>query len=179
MEKILLILGSVLIIIVFVYISYYNKLTRARNSVLEAESGIDISLLKRFDLITDLVEVVKAYSKYETDLLVNIVEIRNEIKTNPDHANEQINSIVEKLNVTIESYPDLKASEQYLNLQKNMANVEEHLQASRRFYNNNVTIFNNMVDQFPSSLIAGMHKFTRMSLFTTDIENLVKPNVQY
>lgn len=170
---------TIIFLIVVFYISTYNKLTRAKNSVLESKSGIDIALLKRFDLITDLVETVKGYTKHEKELLEDLTKIRSQVQTSPSAANESMNTLVDKLNVTIESYPDLKASEQFLNLQKNMSNVEEHLQASRRLFNNNVTSFNNMTEQFPSSIIAKMHKFTKFTLFETDPSNLVKPTVEF
>lgn len=173
-----IIIGVIVVIIVLYYVASYNKLTRAKNAVLEANSGIDIALLKRFDLISDLVEVVKGYSKHEKELMIELTKIRSQVETTPLRANRNMDKLVEKLNVTIESYPDLKASEQYLNLQKNMANVEEHLQASRRLYNNNVTVYNNMTEQFPSSVIAKNHKFKKFTLFETDLENLRKPKVE-
>ncbi|NLC34083.1 MAG: LemA family protein, partial [Erysipelothrix sp.] len=135
--EIVMLLIAVLIVILIMYVSMYNKLVKSRNSVLEAKSGIDISLLKRFDLITDLVEVVKGYTKYESETLNKLISLRNNNNSEFNETNESLNEITNSLNVVIEKYPDLKASEQFLNLQKNMANVEEHLQASRRFYNNN------------------------------------------
>lgn len=179
METGIMILLGVLAILIIYYTSTYNKLTKAKNSVLEANSGIDIALLKRFDLITDLVEVVKGYSKHEVEILKSLTEIRSNIHKNPDVANGMLNDVVNKINMTIEAYPDLKASEQYLNLQKNMTNVEEHLQAARRLYNANVTAYNNLTEQFPSSFIANIHKFERENLFKTDVTNLEKPIVEF
>lgn len=179
MDTWLIVVLVILGLLLLYYISTYNKLTRAKNSVLEANSGIDVALLKRFDLISDLVEVVKGYTKHEEKLLVDLTEIRSSIASNPDKANGQLNELVTQLNMTIESYPALKASEQFLNLQKNMTNVEEHLQASRRLYNANVTSYNNLTEQFPSSFVAGIHKFERQSLFETDVTNLEKPNIEF
>ncbi|NLY62821.1 MAG: LemA family protein [Erysipelothrix sp.] len=169
----------ILAILALIVISTYNKLVRTKNSVEEAHSGIDISLLKRHDLITDLVQVVKGYTKHESQILEELVSIRSELSSNPDLANDHMNSIINRLNITIEAYPDLKASDQFLNLQKNIANVEEHLQASRRFYNNNVTNYNNLIEGFPSNIVANMFNYQPKELFKTDVENLVKPTVEY
>ncbi len=179
MEKVLVIIGILLLVLVVYYISVYNKLTRAKNNVLEGKSGIDIALLKRYDLITDLVEVVKGYANYEEEALLTITSLRSDVSKNPVEASRQLNNFISNLNVTIEAYPNLMASEQYLNLQKNMSNVEEHLQAARRLYNNNVTNFNNITEQFPSNIIAKNHKFDQFSLFETDVVNLVKPTVSF
>ncbi len=179
MEPWLIVVLVIVALLVIYYVSTYNKLTKAKNSVLEAHSGIDIALLKRFDLISDLVEVVKGYSKHEASLLTDLTEARASLNNNPDKANGMLNSIVGELSVTVEAYPDLKASGQYLNLQKNLSNVEEHLQASRRLYNSNVTAYNNMTEQFPSSIVANAHKFEKKSLFETDVTNLEKPNVTF
>lgn len=179
MDTWLIIVLVLIALLVLYYIGTYNKLTRAKNSVLEANSGIDVALLKRFDLITDLVEVVKGYTKHEEKVLSDLAKIRSSIGTNPDEANGMLNSVVASLNMTIEAYPDLKASDQYLHLQKSMTNVEEHLQASRRLYNANVTAYNNLTEQFPSSFVANLHKFERQSLFETEVTNLEKPTVSF
>lgn len=179
MDRIITIIVAFITIGLVYYIMTYNKLTKAKNSVLEAKSGIDIALLKRFDLITDLVEVTKGYSKYEENVLTKLVQLRNQVENNPEFANDGLNGIIKNLNMTIEAYPDLQASAQYLNLQKILTNVEEHLQAARRLYNSNVTAYNNSCEQFPSSLVASNHKFERLSLFETEITNLVKPIVKY
>lgn len=179
MDKIIIGILIILVILVVIVISIYNKLIKGKNAIAEAYSGIDISLLKRHDLITDLVAVVQGYTKHESSTLEELIAIRSEISNNPDLANEHLNAIVNKLNVTIEAYPDLKASEQFLNLQKNIANVEEHLQASRRFYNNNVTNYNNIIQGFPSNIIANIFNFKSEELFKTDVENLLKPTVSF
>lgn len=179
MDTLLIIIIGALALVLIYYISTYNKLTRSKNSVLESHSGIDVALLKRFDLITDLVEVVKGYTKHEKELLVDLAKVRANISKNSDEANGLLNDVVVELNMTVEAYPDLKASEQYLNLQKNLANVEEHLQAARRLYNSNVTAYNNLTEQFPSSFVANIHNFDHQKLFETEITNLQKPNIEF
>ncbi|NLC55002.1 MAG: LemA family protein [Erysipelothrix sp.] len=179
MREIVIGLVSVLVLILIYYVVVYNKLQRLLNNAEEASSGIDIALNKRFDLITNLVEVVKGYSKHESEVFREIAAIRNNLVSARDIANEQMEVAVGKLSVVVESYPQLKASEQYLNLQKNMTNVEEHLQASRRLYNRSVTELNNVIRQFPTSFIAKNHAINSKDLFATSGDYSSKPELNF
>lgn len=178
METMLIIIGIILAIILIFYVTTYNKFIRLENAVAEANSGIDIALLKRFDLISNLVETVRGYSKYESELLENITLIRSNINTHPEIADALIDKVKTSINMTVEAYPTLKASDQYLNLQKNLSNVEEHLQASRRLFNMNVKNYNNLVQTFPSSFIANVHNFEVFESFSTD-QDLSKVNINF
>ena len=160
---ILIIIAIILVII----LSTYNKLVKAQNRVKQAESGIDIYLNERFDLIPNLVECVKAYSKHEENIFVEITNLRttymNQTKNLENGAN--LNNKMNELIAVAENYPELKASEQYLNLQKNLTKIESQLQAARRIYNAEVTTYNDKITLVPSNIVAKMFGFQEEKLF--------------
>ena len=174
-----MIIGIFIGIIILIVFSMYNTLVKMRNKVKQAESGIDVYLNQRFDLIPNLVECVKGYSKHEKDVFENIVKLRTEYmnnkKTNLKQA-EKINNNMNQIIAVAENYPELKASEQYLNLQKNLSKIESQLQAARRIYNNEVTKYNTKIATVPSNIIASLFGFKEASLFT--IEEYKKENIQ-
>ena len=170
----------ILIIVVVVLIcvlTIYNNLIRARNKVRNAESGIDVYLNQRFDLIPNLVECVKAYSKHEENIFTEIAELRaSYMNQKKDIKNaENLNNKLNQLIAVAEDYPDLKASEQYLNLQKTLTKLESQLQAARRIYNLEVTNYNNQISVIPSNIIAIIFGFKEAKLF--EIEDYKKENV--
>lgn len=165
-----------LLIVIAYYMAVYNKLIKLRNGAKEAEAGIDIALLKRYDLISNLVETVKGYTKHESEVLDKLVKARLNLKGDKELADNQMDEVLTSINMSIEAYPDLKASEQFLNLQKNLSNVEEHLQASRRLFNANVRVYNDTIEQFPSSIIAKNHNFTLLNMFEVN-KDLSKPEL--
>ena len=172
-------IGTVILLILAVIITMlYNMVIRARLKMDESGSTIDILLNKRFDLITNLVEVVKGYTKYEEDVLSKVVELRNtcHVKPNKNKYNEGLNEAETKLLAVAESYPELKADSLYLELMKQMSDVEEQLQAARRFYNANVTNYNNRVTTFPSALVAKAMKAKTRKYFAAEED--VKANVK-
>lgn len=171
-------IGLIVLILVSVFlIVLYNGMIKARIKVQESGSTIDILLNKRFDLISNLVEVVKGYSKHEQDVLNKVVELRNtKKKVNKNAYNNELNNAENQLMVIAEAYPDLKADTLYLELMKQMSDIEEQLQAARRFYNANVSDYNNKVETFPSSIMAKMMKAKRRAYFAADEE--AKGNVQ-
>lgn len=168
----------VLLIIAVVLTMLYNQVIRAKLKMDESGSTIDILLNKRFDLITNLVEVVKGYTKYEEDVLAKIVELRNtcHVKPNKNKYNEGLNEAEAKLLAVVESYPELKADSLYLELMKQMSDVEEQLQAARRFYNSNVTNYNNRVTTFPTMPMAKVMKAKTRKYFAAEAD--VKENVK-
>ncbi|MBQ3145921.1 MAG: LemA family protein [Clostridia bacterium] len=174
-----MIIGIVIGIIILIVFSMYNTLVKMRNKVKQAESGIDVYLNQRFDLIPNLVECVKGYSKHEKDIFEKIVKLRTEYmnnkKTNLQQA-EKLNNNMNKIIAVAENYPELKASEQYLNLQKNLSKIESQLQAARRIYNNEVTRYNTKIATVPSNIIAGVFGFKEANLFT--IEEYKKENIE-
>ena len=154
----------------------YNKLIKLKNKVNQSQSGIDVYLNQRFDLIPNLVECVKAYSKHESEIFENIANLRtiyNENK-NLDNASK-LNNTLNKLLAIAEAYPDLKASEQFLNLQHNLVKIESQLQAARRIYNNDVTNYNTKIQSVPSNIIASLFGFKAAELF--QIEEYKKENI--
>jgi len=135
----------------------------------EADSGIDVALTKRYDTLTKMIDVVKAYSKHETELFTNVIKLRMgmsfEEKT---EANQSMDKLMEKINVAVEAYPDLRSNENYLKLKDAIVDAEEHLQAARRLYNSNVSMFNQAIAVFPSSIIANKQNHTPKNFFEAE-----------
>lgn len=170
----ILIITAIILITILVL---YNNLVKARNLVKQAESGIDVYLNQRFDLIPNLVECVKAYSKHEKEIFTEIANLRSSYMKQPkDIKNaENLNNKMNQLIAVAENYPELKASEQYLNLQRNLTKLESQLQAARRIYNSEVTNYNNKISVIPSNLIAGLFGFKEAKLF--EIEEYKRENI--
>lgn len=174
-----MVIAIIVVIIIVIVFSMYNTLVKMRNKVKQAESGIDVYLNQRFDLIPNLVECVKGYSKHEKDIFENVVKLRTEYMNNKKidlKQAEKLNNNMNKIIAVAENYPELKASEQYLNLQKNLSKIESQLQAARRIYNNEVTKYNTKIATVPSNIIAGIFGFKEVSLFT--IEEYKKENIK-
>lgn len=153
----------------------YNGLTKSKNRVEEAFSTMDIYLKKRWDLIPNLVEIVKGYSAYEKNTLEKIVTLRagsfdkmnKEDKVNTDYKiSEQVKNVI----AVSEQYPELKANEAFKNLSKELSEVEDEIANARKYYNGTVRIMNNKVTMFPSNIIAKTMGFKEMKMFETDIE---------
>lgn len=165
------------IIILLIILLIYNSLIKARNKVKQAKSGIEVYLNQRFDLIPNLVECVKQYSKYEKEVLTEITELRSAYlkdSTNIKNA-EKINNKMNEIIALAEDFPELKASKQYLNLQRNLTKIESQLQAARRIYNLEVTNYNNKIETVPSNIVAKLFKFKNAELF--QIEEYKRENV--
>jgi len=154
-----IVIGALILIVVFWYIGTMNKLRQLELKVQEAESGIDVALTKRFDMLTKMLETAKGYAKHEAETLEKVVKWRSGI---PESATlkekeeffSQMNQVAQGINVVVEKYPDLKANTVFLELQSAVANSEEHLQAARRLFNANVTHINHIIVTFPQSIVA-------------------------
>ena len=171
-----LIILMILAIVLFIILIKYNEIIAQKNKVKQAKSGIDIYLNQRFDLIPNLVECVKVYSKHEKDLIENITKTRSEYIVNKSlRKAEKLNNNMNKLVAVAENYPELKASEQYLNLQKNLTKIESQLQAARRIYNSEVTKYNTIILKVPTNIIAHMFNFKEEELF--EIEEFKRENI--
>lgn len=169
MKFIILTIVVIILIIVISIISISNKLNKAVVKIDEASSGIDVALTKRYDVLTKMIEVVKSYAKHEKETLFEVINLRKNMSINEKNAeNKKMNENFSKINVVAESYPELKSSENYKTLQQSIAEVEEHLQASRRLYNSNVSIYNQMLVSFPSSIIAKNKGMTKKDFFEAD-----------
>ena len=163
---ILIIIGIILLIIICNYINTLNSLKKLSLKVDEALSGIDVALSKRYNVLSKMVETVKGYTKHEKEVLFKTIEMRSnmnlsELKNAKNEMDENINQI----NMIIEKYPDLKANENFLALQKAIIDAEEHLQAARRLYNSNTSLYNEKVITFPSLIVANIHHFKQIEYF--------------
>lgn len=173
----MIVLIVVIAIIVLIIIGKYNKLVRQKNAVKQAQSGIDVYLNQRFDLIPNLVECVKGYAKHEQQVLEKITQLRAEYSKSKNLKEaEKLNNGINQVIAVAEQYPELKASEQFLNLQKSLSKMESQLQAARRIYNNEVTLYNTTINTVPTNVIAKIFNFKEAELFT--IEDYKKENIQ-
>ena len=166
--------GGALVIIVLFFWTTYNRLIILRNRVKEAWSSIDILLKRRYDLIPNLVETVKGYAKHESGTLEAVVAARTAAMANqgsPEDLSKSENVLsgtLKSIFALSENYPDLKANANFLELQRELADTENKIQASRRFYNNNVLALNTKVEMFPSNIIANMFNFVKAAFFELD-----------
>lgn len=154
--NLLIIMILIVAITIFIwYVSNYNRIKRADVKINESISGIDVALTKRYDVLTKMIEVVKGYSKHEKETLFEIIELRKNMNINElNKVNVSMNESFDKINVIVEDYPELKANENYMMLQKAIVDVEEHLQAARRIYNASVLKYNQLILSFPTNIIA-------------------------
>lgn len=154
----------------------FNSLIRRKNDVENAFASIDVMLRKRYDLIPKVVEAVKAYMKYEKEVLAEITGLRVKALSQNMTAEERVqleNRLGAKLThllIAVENYPDLKASTNFLQLQGSLNEVEEQLAASRRAFNAAVTLYNNSIEVFPSNIIASVMNYRRRTLFEIPVE---------
>ena len=161
---------GILVIVLLYLVSVYNRLVKLRNQRENAFADIDVQLKQRHDLIPQLVETVRGYMKHENETLLQVVQARSEavsaVGVNDKIAAEnKLSSALSGLRVTLEAYPDLKASQNFLQLQEEIGDVENKLAASRRFFNMATREFNNAVEVFPSNIVAGISGFHREPMF--------------
>ena len=179
METIIYIILTIVLIIILVILSKYNQMIRSLNKVKKSSANIEIYLKKRFDLIPNLVECVKGYSKHEKDTLENIISLRNSYdnhqKLNIEEATEMNNQLNKYLAI-VENYPDLKANSDYMNLQKELREIEDQLQRARSIYNEEATNYNTATLLVPSNIIAIIFDFKKVELFK--IESKKRENVK-
>ncbi len=156
----------VVIFFLVIVLSVYNSLVRKRNAVKQSRSSIDVYLTQRFDLIPNLIETVKGYAAHEKEIFESITKLRSEYNQTRDlNKASALNNQIDKILLIGENYPELKASVNFLNLQKNLARMEDQLQAARRLYNIDVTAYNTSLQTFPTNLIANAFKFKEEKLF--------------
>ena len=165
-----LIVVGILVVIAFWIMSAYNSLVRLRNRRQNAFADIDVQLRQRHDLVPQLVDTVKGYASHERELLTRITEARSAAvgaRTIDDKivAEQHLSSALQGLKVQVEAYPDLKANQNFLQLQAELSDIENKLAASRRFFNGATTEYNNAVESFPGNLIAKNFGFKREMFF--------------
>ncbi len=169
----LIVIGVLLLVVLIWYIATMNNLRQLKVKVKEAESGIDVALTKRFDTLSKMVETVKGYTKHEAKTFENVVKWRQNM---PDELTvkqkeefmEKMNQVQSDINVVVENYPDLKAEKVFTNLQRSIADVEEHLQASRRMFNANVSRLNSRIVTFPVSIVAAKINMQKYPFFEAE-----------
>lgn len=162
-----------LLLLVFFAIYLYNDIIRKKNETDYAFGSVDAMLKKRYDLIPNLVETVKQYMVHEKKVLTDVTRLRTKFTENLSGEEKVVlhNELSKGLNeimVSVENYPDLKANQNFLKLQASWNETEEQISASRRFYNNAITDYNNSIQTFPANLIADYFKFTSKKVFEID-----------
>ena len=156
----------VILVVVLLVILEYNKFVDLRNKIKQSRSSIDVYLNQRFDLIPNLVECVKGYMKYEAETFAKIAEMRSKYQQDKNlKTGAEINNQVNRIMAIGEENPSLQASEQFLNLQRNLTKMESQLQAARRVYNGDVTLYNTSISTFPNNVFAGIFGFKEEDLF--------------
>lgn len=173
MSTIIWVAVGIVALIILWLIGAFNGLVRLRNRAKEAMSDIEVQMKRRYDLIPNLVETVKGYAAHESGLFQKVTEARSRAMsaTNPKDealANNQLAGTLKSLFAVAENYPDLKANQNFLNLQNELTDTENKIQASRRFYNTNVMSLNTKIESFPTNLIAGMFGFAKMEFFDAE-----------
>lgn len=170
---ILLIVG---VIVLLIPVLMYNTLVAKRNQIHNIFGTMDALLKKRWDLIPNLVSTVKGYADHERQLFENVTRARAQAQQGQLSEDQQVgleNSFIQLLGVvraTVENYPDLKASDNFMHLQRTLNELEEQISAARRAYNASVTDYNNSVQMFPTNIIAQMFKFREKPLFQIEAE---------
>ena len=180
--EIIFIIAAIIIIVV---IGLYNNLIKKRNAIDNAFFSMDVMLKKRYDLIPQLVETVKGYMQHEKDVLIKLTDLRQQALKNNMSTNEkvgldnEINTVLQKVIVSFENYPELKASENFLHLQGSINEAEEQLAASRRFFNAAVNDYNNAILMFPSSMMASLMGLKSRTYFTISDSDKELPNTAF
>ncbi len=174
----------VLAVIVLYAIIVFNRLVRSRNLVREAWSGIDVQLRRRSDLVPNLVEVVKGYAAHERGLFEEIAARRSSAVnaaslTGREAAERELQASLRKLMAVAEAYPELKANQNFLTLQQQLAQLEDQLQMARRYYNGTVRDYNIGIQSFPDVLIAGPLGFREEHFFEIEAGAGATPNVSF
>ena len=164
---------AIVVIIIIAIISMYNSLVTMRQRVKNAWSQIDVQLQRRFDLIPNLVETVKGYMEHEADVLTKVTDLRSswaEAKTVDEKAklDNQLSESLKTIMAVAENYPDLKANQNFSELQTELTNTENKISYSRQFYNDTVTRYNIKLETFPSNVIASVFNFKSENLFEVD-----------
>lgn len=183
MEFLYIVLVIAVLIVLFV-ISTNNTLVRLRNMVKNQWSQIDVLLKRRADLIPNLVETVKGYATHEKETLNDVIEARNKVASANTvnegiEANAELSQALSRLMVVVEAYPELKANQNFLQLQESLKETEDKISYARQFYNDAVNKYNNKVEMFPSSIVASLFKFEPAMFFQATEAERETPQVKF
>lgn len=170
MSPIILVIIAVAVVILAWLIGTFNRLVTFKNRVKEAWADINVQLKRRYDLIPNLVETVKGYATHERELFEKVTEARSRAMgaqtiKEKGQAENVLSSTLKSLFAVSENYPQLRASENFLELQRELTDTEDKIQAARRFYNGNVRDMNTAIESFPTNVIAGLMKFKSAEFF--------------
>lgn len=183
----IIIVIALIVIVVAVYISMYNGLQRAKVNTDESWSQIDVQLKRRNDLIPNLVETTKGYAKHERETLSKVVELRNQMvalpaDVDPQKKMELSNQLTDSLKsifALAENYPDLKASQNFTQLQEELTNTENKIAYSRQLFNSSAAVYNQKLLTFPSNVVAKMHHFIKVNYLEIPAEEKEAPKVSF
>ncbi|MBQ4031867.1 MAG: LemA family protein [Bacilli bacterium] len=182
-----IVIGIVIVVLVLIlgyFIGTYNVLVQLRNRVKDQWSQIDIQLKRRFDLIPNLVETVKGYAKHEKETLEEVINARNAYQTasTPEEqmkADGELTKTLTKLFALAEAYPDLKANENFIQLQSELSATEDKISSARQFYSDTVLNYNNKIQMFPSNFVASIFGFKEEKFFEAQAEERENVKVQF
>lgn len=181
---ILIIVGVIVLLLVFFVIGTYNALIQFRNRVSDQWAQIDVQLKRRADLIPNLIETVKGYASHEKETLDAVITARNSFTsaTTPEaemKASGELTQALGRIFALAEAYPDLKANQNFLQLQGDLSGIEEKIAYARQFYNDSVLTYKNKLEMFPTNIVAGMFKFEPKAFFETDEQGREVPKVSF
>lgn len=180
-----MLIGLIVVAVLAVFvIAIYNSLITLKNRVDEAWSDIDVQLKRRYDLIPNLISTVKGYATHEKELFEKVTAARTaamgaQTPAQKEQAENMLSGTLKSLFAVSENYPDLKANQNFLELQRELTDTEDKIQASRRFYNGNVRDFNTKIETFPSNIIAGLLNFTKREFFAAEEAERENVKVQF
>tara|TARA_R110002096_G_scaffold133478_1_gene284361 strand:- start:275 stop:826 length:552 start_codon:yes stop_codon:yes gene_type:complete len=179
-----IILLIVVIVVGFILVGIYNRLVALRQTCNQAWGDVDVQLKQRHDVIPNLVETVKGYAKHETDTLENVIKARQAAIVAPNvkelaGAENMLSGALRQLFALSESYPDLKANQNFMQLQSELSDLENKIAAARRFFNNAVAEFNTAIEQFPAVLMASMFGFAKRDFFEVAEAERAAPQVKF
>lgn len=183
MDNMTIVIGAIALILGYV-IATYNYLVRLRNHIADAWSNIDTELKRRYELIPNLVASIKGYAAHERETFERVVKLRNACIADEGSAShqegteKQLVSAIQKMLVLAEGYPDLKADKNFLQLQHELVNTEDRIQAARRFYNGNVRDYSNRRESFPGNLVANLFNFNPRDYFNVEPAVRVAPSIE-
>lgn len=179
-----ILIGAVCLVFLYI-VSQYNFLVTLKNQVKNAWAQIDVQLKRRHDLIPNLVETVKGYAQHEKETLENVVKARNTaVGTKGDGAakigaENALTGALKSLFAVAENYPDLKANQNFLQLQEELTSTENKIGFARQFYNDMVLQYNNAKEKFPTNIVAGLFNFENREFFEIDSVEKAVPNVKF
>ena len=181
-----LIIVAVVLVLIAIYVVIYNGLVKSRMYTQEAWSQIDVQLKRRTDLIPNLVNTVKGYAKHEKSTLAEVISLRNQLTQVPsgDHqqamaVSDQLTNSLKSIFALAESYPDLKANQEFGKLMEELTNTENKIAYSRQLFNSSAASYNMKLQQFPTNIIAGIHHFKNVEFLTVPEAEKAAPTVSF